>query len=86
MSPANEKKLPQAAAPAGANTPAFQSYSEALKRAHKENNASDQAGDDSTDGHNHNLELVKEDGVVKKIKLTCKCGEVIEIDCDYGEK
>ena len=30
------------------------------------------------------LETVVEEGVVKKIIVRCTCGEVIEIDCDYG--
>lgn len=29
------------------------------------------------------VEAVEEDGVVKRIRVTCSCGEVTEIDCFY---
>lgn len=29
------------------------------------------------------IHLVREDGVVRAIEVTCRCGEVIRIHCDY---
>jgi len=31
------------------------------------------------------LELITEEGIVKFIRVFCSCGEVTQIECDYGE-
>jgi hypothetical protein len=36
-------------------------------------------------GCSQKVQTVEEDGVVKKIIVTCSCGEVTEIHCDYGD-
>ena len=37
------------------------------------------------EGQGHKVETVKVDGVVQSIQVTCSCGEVIVIDCQYTE-
>ncbi len=37
------------------------------------------------EGHEKKVETVEEEGVVKKIVVRCSCGEVMEIDCRYGD-
>lgn len=37
------------------------------------------------EGQGHKVETVKVDGVVQSIQVTCSCGEVIVIDCQYSE-
>jgi len=32
-----------------------------------------------------NVEVICDKGIVKSIKVTCSCGEVTEIDCQYTE-
>lgn len=31
------------------------------------------------------LEVITEEGVVKYLKVYCRCGEVIQIECQYSE-
>ena len=33
--------------------------------------------------HEPQVELVREDGVVQRIVIVCRCGERIELDCAY---
>lgn len=30
------------------------------------------------------VQLVREDGVIRAIEITCSCGELIRIKCDYS--
>ena len=40
--------------------------------------------DGSQGGHKARVETVLDDGRVSRIIVTCSCGEVTEIDCDYS--
>ena len=31
------------------------------------------------------IEVISDQGVVKLIRVRCSCGEITEIDCEYGE-
>lgn len=45
-----------------------------------------QQDEDSTVNHQAiKIETVDVDGVVQKIKVFCRCGEIIEIDCGYPD-
>ena len=39
----------------------------------------------STAAHSHTpiIQVIKEEGMVKEIKVQCSCGQVIEISCQY---
>lgn len=36
--------------------------------------------------HEKSVETVEEDGIITKIIVTCSCGEVTEIECEYGDE
>ncbi|HYE32424.1 MAG TPA: hypothetical protein VEH27_13410 [Methylomirabilota bacterium] len=38
---------------------------------------------DPAENHTRSVEVVKEGGIVQKIRVQCSCGEVIEITCEY---
>lgn len=40
----------------------------------------------SQSGHKARVETVLDDGRVSRIIVTCSCGEVTEIDCDYSNE
>lgn len=42
--------------------------------------------DGSKSGHKTSVETVLDDGRVSRIIVTCSCGEVTEIDCDYSSE
>jgi hypothetical protein len=85
MSQTDQKNLPQEKTVTTHGRASFHSYAEALKVSQKEKSASATAGDSGNSAHQHKVEAVEEDGVVNRIKVTCTCGEVIEIDCGYTE-
>lgn len=33
-----------------------------------------------------NVELIREDGLVRAIRVTCGCGETILLECDYEHR
>jgi hypothetical protein len=42
-------------------------------------------GESAPEGHGEpKINLVREGGVVRAIEVTCSCGQVIRIRCDYG--
>lgn len=63
----------------------FQRLGEVLK--YKNNRIADlQDGAGShLNGCEITVEAVEEQGLVKKLMVQCSCGEMIEIDCRYGE-
>jgi hypothetical protein len=86
MSELDKKNLPHDRSLKVVTDADFCSYQVALQAARKEKNAISAGGDGSSSEPRHELEVVKEEGLVKKIKVVCKCGEVIEIDCSYEDK
>lgn len=63
---------------------AFEKLAIVLKR---KKSASDESSAEETGEHQSSCEpsvqTVEEDGVVKRIIVTCSCGAVTEIDCQY---
>jgi hypothetical protein len=66
---------------AGDPAPTFENLAAALRR-HRSPGAGKDCGKDSEDAGS-SVETVVEEGVVKKIIVRCRCGEVTEIDCAY---
>ncbi len=85
MNQADQKNLPQEKPVTTHGRASFHSYAEALKVSQKEKSTSATAADSANSEHQHKVEAIEEEGVVKRIKVTCTCGEVIEIDCGYTE-
>jgi hypothetical protein len=68
----------------GPDESGFRSYLSALKSYQAKKNSGDDANSEIECAAGVSVELVEQEGVVKKLKIFCKCGELIEIDCDYG--
>jgi len=73
--------------PPTVNTPtpagAFMPYGQALASALKQNNSAIKCSADNDGGASSSVEVISDEGFISKILVTCKCGEVIEIECDY---
>lgn len=84
MSPAKKKNLPEQTG-GNSDRPDFRSYANALKAHQKKNSegGAPSAGHGSDSGNS--VEVVEKEGFIQKIKVTCKCGELIEIDCGYDD-
>jgi len=59
----------------------FRTYRQILE---KKILAGDAAGDASK-RCKKKVEVIEEEGIVKRIRIRCSCGEITELDCDYGE-
>ncbi|MCH8473755.1 MAG: hypothetical protein LAT55_00825 [Opitutales bacterium] len=61
----------------------FQPYATALKIQQGKNSAKSGGPEEDSGKKKPKVQVVDEDGIVKKIRVTCSCGELIEIDCSY---
>lgn len=68
-----------------AKTAGFTRLTAVIQEKSRQSAARNGAANGHAKGCEPRVEVVEEDGVVKRIKVTCSCGEVIELDCDYGE-
>lgn len=82
MAPSDKKNLPPGGLAKGAKTPGFQPFFAAIKESLEKKeflaDASEVCG-----GGGSRVEVVRSEGVVSKIRVHCRCGEVTEIECDY---
>lgn len=51
----------------------------------EEKSSGESVAGSSSDACEKDVELVVEQGVVKKIRVRCSCGEITEINCRYPE-
>lgn len=85
MSIASQKNLPKKE-PGRPQSSEFLPYTAGLKTYQEKKSCSGEGAESNQCTSEPSVEIVKKDGVVEKIVVTCKCGEIIEINCDYNEK
>lgn len=61
----------------------FVPMQQALQQRNARNSPAEAAAESHPDHAAVNVQTIDKDGIVQKIIVTCRCGEVIEIDCDY---
>ena len=88
MEPLTLKNLPTQSAfnlekPAKA-APRFIPFSQAFASRGLENSQPEEASYAPVNHEDKKVNYIEEQGVIKKIKITCSCGEVTILDCVYA--
>jgi hypothetical protein len=82
MALSGKKNLPQGGQASGAKALGFQPFFAAIKENSEKKEFLADASEVCGGGENR-VEVVRSEGVVSRIRVYCRCGEVTEIECDY---
>lgn len=85
MQPLVPEKSVESHTPKVENASGFVPLSRVSTALNRKKNHEDGGGVAVASHQNVKVEAIDEDGVVRKIRVFCSCGEIIEIDCGYPD-